>query len=53
MQIATKNIETLFVNMVLGKRTFKNHKLKKTHFHVFYLGMAYQFETIQETILTY
>jgi hypothetical protein len=38
MQIARENIENLFVNMVLGKKTFKRHKFKKTHFHVSLLG---------------
>lgn len=38
MQIARENIENLFVNMVLGKKTFKRHKFKKPHFHVFLVG---------------
>jgi hypothetical protein len=33
IQIGRENIENLFVNMVLGKKTFKRHKFKSTHFH--------------------
>jgi len=40
MQIARENIENLFVNMVLEKKTFKRHKFKKPHFHVFLVGNA-------------
>jgi len=38
MQIARENIENLFVNMVLGKKTSKRNKFKETHFHVSLLG---------------